>query len=53
MDGAQNLLCEFVLLQAVAKAQDAALIGQAGECIGLGKLAVQRGVEEGLLHTGI
>ena len=53
MDGAQNLLCEFVLLQAVAKAQDAALIRQAGECIELGKLAVQRGVEEGLFHTGI
>jgi len=37
----------------VAKAQDGALIGQTGELLELSKLAVQRGVEEGLFHRRI
>ena len=48
-----NLLGKFVLFQPVAKAQDSGLVGQAGELIEPGKLAVQRGVEEGLLHCRI
>ena len=40
VDHDQNLVGQLVMLQAVAKAQDAGLIGQAGKAFGLRKPAV-------------
>lgn len=54
VDGGQNLRCQLVLLQQVTKAQDGALIGQAGDaCIKSSKLTVQRHVVQGLFHSRV
>ena len=50
---AYPIFVTFMFFQPVAKAQDGGLVGQAGKLIELGKLAVQRGVEEGFFHAGI
>ena len=50
VDGGQNGLAQFVLFQAVAKAQDGRFIGQTLKLRQLRKLAVQGHVEEGLFH---
>ena len=49
----QNLRRQLVLLQQVAKAQDGAFVGQAGEAgIQVCELAVQRDVVQRLFHRG-
>ena len=54
VDGAQDLRSQRVLLQQMAKAQDGALVGQAGDAgIKPSELAVQRDVVQGLFHRRI
>ena len=51
VDASQNLRRQLVLLQQVAKAQDGAFVGQAGEAgIQVCELAVQRDVVQRLFH---
>ena len=53
VDGGQNLIGQLVFFQPMTKAQDGALVGQAVELAQLDKLALDRGVEEGLFHAGV
>ena len=53
VDGGQHLLGQLVALQAVAKAQDGALVRQPPVGIELGKVSVQGRVKQGFLHPQI
>jgi hypothetical protein len=48
--GSQDLIGQLVFLQPVAKPKNGALIGRLAKGVELGEFAVQRGIEEGLLH---
>ncbi len=54
VDRLQNLRAQVVRFEQVAKPQDGALVGQAGDaCIEPGKFAVQRDVVQGFFHGRI
>ena len=53
VDGGQDRASQFVFPQPVAKAQEGALIGQAGELLELGEFPIQRRIEESFFHDRI